>query len=590
MHCATVSILCLLCQLFSHAVSANGLPVEDPMEFVITVTDQNDNKPQFTQQVFTGSVEEGAKPGTSVMRVTATDADDSVNTNNGVPVYTIQEQIPAQPQAQMFTIDRDKGIISLIATGLDRETIPIYTLIVLAADMEGKGFAATATALIEVTDTNDNPPVFDPLTYNAAVPENEVGVLVARLLVSDKDQQGSPAWRAVYEIVKGNEGGAFSVSTDPSNNNGLLKTAQGLDFETQRQFVLHVIARNEVPFSVPLPTSTATVTVDVEDVNEAPVFDPPVKRAVVLEDLPVGQEVTSYTARDPDRNPNQKITYSMGSDPAKWLAINPENGIITAILPLDREGSLVSNSTYKAIVLAVDSGQPSATGTGTLLLTLEDVNDNGPVPEPREFEICSRNPVVQQLAIVDPDLPPNTSPFQADLVHGSGSNWTATVNQGGKSLGLQLTKTLEPGEYNIFLQLTDNQGKSQVTTVKAKVKQLPLAASSYVTTHVVNTLTGLPAFGLAVHLFRLEGPEMQRMELLKSSTGGDGHPSLFWAPEQVTAGTYKLHFDTGRYWQELGYASFYPYVEVVFTVTEQSQRLHIPLLLGPFSYTTYRES
>uniref|UniRef100_K7FIR4 Cadherin-1 n=1 Tax=Pelodiscus sinensis TaxID=13735 RepID=K7FIR4_PELSI len=455
--------------LFSHAVSANGLPVEDPMEIIITVTDQNDNKPEFTQQVFTGSVEEGAKPGTSVMQVTATDADDSVNTYNGVPVYTIQEQIPAQPQAQMFTIDRDKGIISLIATGLDREETPFQTHRELATDMEGKGFAATATALIEVTDANDNPPVFDPLTYNAAVPENEVGVLVARLLVSDKDQQGSPAWRAVYEIVKGNEGGMFSVSTDPSNNNGLLKTAQGLDFKTQRQFVLHMIARNEVPFSVPLPTSTATVTVDVQDVNEAPVFDPPVKRAVVSEDLPVGQEVTSYTARDPDRNPNQKITYSMGSDPAGWLAINPENGIITAILPLDREGSLVSNSTYKAIVLAVDSGQPSATGTGTLLLTLEDVNDNGPVPEPREFEICGRNPVAQQLAIVDPDLPPNTSPFQADLVHGSGSNWTATVNQGGKSLGLQLTKTLEPGEYNIFLQLTDNQGKSQVTTVKAKV-------------------------------------------------------------------------------------------------------------------------
>nr|XP_025040005.1 cadherin-1-like [Pelodiscus sinensis] len=107
--------------IFSHAVSAKGQPVEEPMEIIITVTDQNDNKPEFTQQVFTGSVEEGAKPGTSVMRVTATDADDSVNTYNGVPVYTIQEQIPAQPQAQMFTIDRDKGIISLIATGLDRE-------------------------------------------------------------------------------------------------------------------------------------------------------------------------------------------------------------------------------------------------------------------------------------------------------------------------------------------------------------------------------------------------------------------------------------------------------------------------------------
>nr|XP_048672950.1 cadherin-1-like [Caretta caretta] len=49
--------------LFSHAVSANGKPVEDPMEIIITVSDQNDNKPQFTQSVFTGFIEEGAKPG-----------------------------------------------------------------------------------------------------------------------------------------------------------------------------------------------------------------------------------------------------------------------------------------------------------------------------------------------------------------------------------------------------------------------------------------------------------------------------------------------------------------------------------------------
>lgn len=50
-------------QLFSHAVSANGQPVEDPMEIIITVRDQNDNKPVFTKQLFVGYIEENAKPG-----------------------------------------------------------------------------------------------------------------------------------------------------------------------------------------------------------------------------------------------------------------------------------------------------------------------------------------------------------------------------------------------------------------------------------------------------------------------------------------------------------------------------------------------
>lgn len=65
-----------------------------------------------------------------------------------------------------------------------------------------------------------------PLQYQATVPENKVGVLVARLSVSDRDKQGSPAWRAKYEIVRGNEGGFFTITTDPNNNNGLLETSQ----------------------------------------------------------------------------------------------------------------------------------------------------------------------------------------------------------------------------------------------------------------------------------------------------------------------------------------------------------------------------
>uniref|UniRef100_UPI000B4DD70B cadherin-1 n=1 Tax=Lonchura striata TaxID=40157 RepID=UPI000B4DD70B len=83
--------------LYSHAVSANGQPVEDPMEIIITVTDQNDNRPVFTQAVFHGSVLEGAEPGTSVLRVLATDADDAVSSSNGVVSYSILSQVPEKP-------------------------------------------------------------------------------------------------------------------------------------------------------------------------------------------------------------------------------------------------------------------------------------------------------------------------------------------------------------------------------------------------------------------------------------------------------------------------------------------------------------
>lgn len=72
--------------------------------------------------------------------------------------------------------------------------------------------------------------------------------------------------------------------------------------------MLVVSVENEAPFTVTLKTSTASVLVVVRDVNEAPVFIPPDKKVEVMEDVPVGYQVTSYTAQDPDKDQNQKIT------------------------------------------------------------------------------------------------------------------------------------------------------------------------------------------------------------------------------------------------------------------------------------------
>ncbi|XP_074957236.1 B-cadherin [Phalacrocorax aristotelis] len=455
--------------LFSHAVSENGKPVEEPMEIIVTVTDQNDNKPQFTQEIFRGSVPEGALPGTSVMQVMATDADDAVETYNGVIAYSILGQEPREPHPQMFTINRATGTLSVIASGLDRERVREYTLTVQAADMDGEGLTATALAVIEIADTNDNAPEFDPKMYEAAVPENEAGREVARLAVTDLDEPSTPAWRAVYSILRGNEGGAFAIATDPTSNEGILRTAKGLDYEAKKQFVLHVAVSNEAPFAVKLPTATATVMVNVEDVNEAPIFDPPVQLARVPEDVPPGQTLASCTAQDPDKAQGQRIKYLMGHDPAGWLAVHPENGLVMARDHLDRESPFTKNSTYAAVLLAVDDGSPPATGTGTLLLTLLDVNDHGPEAEPRDITVCNRSPQPQVLTVTDRDLPPNTGPFRAELSHGSRDSWAVEVGDEGDTVTLRLVAPLEPKLYSVYLRLLDQPGKAQLTVVSARV-------------------------------------------------------------------------------------------------------------------------
>ncbi|XP_063188824.1 B-cadherin [Chroicocephalus ridibundus] len=455
--------------LFSHAVSENGKPVEEPMEIIVTVTDQNDNKPQFTREVFRGSVPEGALPGTSVMQVTATDADDAVDSYNGVIAYSILSQEPREPHPHMFTVNRATGTLSVIASGLDRERVREYTLTVQAADLDGEGLTTTALAVIEIADINDNAPEFDPKTYEAAVPENDAGREVARLAATDLDEPSTPAWRAVYSILRGNEGGAFAIATDPASNEGVLRTAKGLDYEAKKQFVLHVAVTNEAPFAVKLPTATATVTVNVEDVNEAPIFHPPVQLARVPEDVPPGQTIASCTAQDPDKAQAQRIKYLVGHDPAGWLAVHPENGLVTARDHLDRESPFTKNSTYAAVLLAVDDGLPPTTGTGTLLLTLLDVNDNGPEAEPREVTVCNRSPQPQVLTVTDRDLPPNTGPFRAELSHGSGDSWAVEVSDEDDTVTLRLVAPLEPELYSVYLRLLDRPGKAQLTVITARV-------------------------------------------------------------------------------------------------------------------------
>ncbi|NWX34532.1 HIUH hydrolase, partial [Notiomystis cincta] len=109
-------------------------------------------------------------------------------------------------------------------------------------------------------------------------------------------------------------------------------------------------------------------------------------------------------------------------------------------------------------------------------------------------------------------------------------------------------------------------------------------------THVLNTATGLPAAGLLVRLAQLQEPGPQWTELAQRHTDTDGRCQPLLAPGQAKAGTYKLHFETAEYWQGLGHTSFYPFVEVVFTIADPAQKLHIPLLISPYSYTTYRGS
>ena len=104
-------------------------------------------------------------------------------------------------------------------------------------------------------------------------------------------------------------------------------------------------------------------------------------------------------------------------------------------------------------------------------------------------------------------------------------------------------------------------------------------------THVLDAAAGRPAAGVAVRLESWTGDGWTRSA--RRITDADGRVGDLGNP---AAGRHRITFDTGEYFAALGIATFYPEVSVVFEVTDPEQHYHVPLLLSPFGYSTYRGS
>ena len=111
---------------------------------------------------------------------------------------------------------------------------------------------------------------------------------------------------------------------------------------------------------------------------------------------------------------------------------------------------------------------------------------------------------------------------------------------------------------------------------------------SAITTHVLDTSTGRPASGVSVTLERQAGSGWQSAG--QSITNQDGRISDLLAGSALAVGTYRITFDTASYFRSRKLPAFYPQVHVIFTVEDATQHYHVPLLLSPYGYSTYRGS
>ena len=113
---------------------------------------------------------------------------------------------------------------------------------------------------------------------------------------------------------------------------------------------------------------------------------------------------------------------------------------------------------------------------------------------------------------------------------------------------------------------------------------------SKISTHVLDQTAGIPARGVAVRLERITADGVVTA-VAKATTDDDGRVGTL-VPEgmKVSSGTYRLTFETAAYWHARGLPSFFPVVTIEFEIADTKTRHHVPLLMSPFGYSTYRGS
>uniref|UniRef100_A0AAQ5XTF7 Cadherin-23 n=1 Tax=Amphiprion ocellaris TaxID=80972 RepID=A0AAQ5XTF7_AMPOC len=359
----------------------------------IELINENDNRPIFSKPLYNISLPENTPPGTSLLRILATDGDAGTF---GIVRYYFSDE-PDQ-----FSLDDETGWVTLRAS-LDYELMRRFTLTVLARD--GGGEETTGRIRVNVLDVNDNAPLFQKEAYVGSLRENEQAVQsVARIRATDEDSP--PNNFLTYTIT--------SASAFPDYFNiimvegyAVISVSRPLDYEKvpNGMIYLTVMAKDG---GNPALNNTVPVTVEVIDENDnPPEFSKPSYIVKIPENIIAGATVLLVNATDLDASREfgqASLIYSL--EGSSQFRLNSRSGEITTTALLDRE----LKSEYILIVRAVDGGvgPQQKTGIATVNITILDINDNAPMWRDEPYhanvvEMSPRNTDVISVLAMDPD-------------------------------------------------------------------------------------------------------------------------------------------------------------------------------------------
>ncbi|XP_041706228.1 protocadherin-1 isoform X2 [Coregonus clupeaformis] len=339
----------------------------------INVKDQNDNAPAIeirgiglvTHHDGVANISEDMPIGTPVALVQVSDRDEG---ENAVVTCVVAGDVPFQLRpASESANDRKRKYFLQTTTLLDYERIKDYRIEIVAVDSGNPALSSTNSLKVQVTDMNDNAPVFSPTLFEVDfAEENQPGDKVLDVVATDADS-GSNAELTYSIIMDSTTKGLFEI--DPKT--GEVRVMNTLDREHREHYEFHVAAADK---GSPSLRGTATVVVKVLDRNDNdPKFMLSGYSFSVLENMPPLSPVGMVTVIDADKGENARVRLSVEPDNGKFVIQNGTGTILSSI-SFDRE----KESTYTFRLKAVDAGDPPRSSYVGVTINVLDENDNSP--------------------------------------------------------------------------------------------------------------------------------------------------------------------------------------------------------------------
>jgi protocadherin delta 1 len=382
-------------QVYIIAYDSGDTPRSGSVLVNITVEDSNDNFPEFTQAEYMVQIPENIHPETTIITILANDAD---ITSNGEVVYGFSSRTQ-NTYGDIFGIKPDTGDLYLKQT-VDAEQTNLYSLVVTATDKGPNSRVVQAHVLVHVQDINDNRP---QITVNTLTPDKKgqiseistIGTFVAHASVIDMDHGENGNVTCFLNDTN------FDVQKMYTKRYKII-TNNMFDREEQESYVVQITCSDH---GSPALRSVYDLTVNVLDVNDqSPLFTQTLYQATIPENSIVDTYVIQVNATDGDKGLNAEITYSLEQLKPGYLRIMPELGVIRTALNVDYEEIQM----IEVKVIATDRGQPPNKGTSTVIITIEDRNDEPPafIQEHYSFGIYENQDPGSEVGVVnayDPD-------------------------------------------------------------------------------------------------------------------------------------------------------------------------------------------